>query len=443
MIEANIKIIEELKFFLMEVKNNNDYRKILLDGENAFTRDRCLPLENIVCLIINMLKKSLSIEIQNFFEAINEADSTCTKSAFSQQRVKLKHEFFVLWNVILVDSFYLYYKDYLKRWNGFRLIAFDGSTEYLINEEKVIEYFGVQENQSTSIAMGRIMTAYDVLNGITVSSVLLPISNSEQAIVNSWIDLIEEDMLSIYDRGFPSFVTIYLLNNQERERRFLMRTRTNFNKEVIEFSKNRSKSRIVEFKANADAVKQLEKYGYKITLETTVKVRLVKVILDDGTIEILITNLYDSKEYPVKIFKELYFKRWGIETNYDELKNKLQLESFSGHRPETILQDFYANIFIGNLQSIISKQCEKELFEKTNHRKHDYKINKNVSIGMMKNKIIFLFLDESPRNILCDLQRLFLKNIEPIRPGRKYERKPKIKRLKGKYQTLSNYRRAI
>ena len=49
-----------------------------------------------------------------------------------------------------------------------------------------------------------------------------------------------------------------------------------------------------------------------------IKVRLVSVKLDDGSIEVLMTSLLNSKKYRSKLFKELYFKRWGVETYYDE-----------------------------------------------------------------------------------------------------------------------------
>ena len=39
--------------------------------------------------------------------------------------------------------------------------------------------------------------------------------------------------------------------------------------------------------------------------------RLVKVILDDGEIEILATSLLDDKIYKTNDFKILYWKRWG------------------------------------------------------------------------------------------------------------------------------------
>jgi len=443
MINANIKIIEELKEYISTIKQDDTKRRLFTTSEKDFTKNRKLPLERIVLLIINMLKKSLSIELKEFFDTIGQTNLTCSKAAFCLQRVKLKFDFFCWWNVVLVNSFYHYHKQHVKRWNGYRIVAVDGSTEYLINKPEVVKYFGVQYNGTVSIAMGRIMSYYDVLNDITIGSCLLPISCSEQAIVNTSISTYESDMLFLYDRGFPSYATIYLHQEQEQEIKFVMRCKNKFNNEVIAFEQSKAKSQIVEFKVGYATIKELAKHGYKITIDTRIKVRLVKVFLDNGTVEILITNLYDKMQYPTKIFKDLYFKRWGIETNYNKQKNCLQLECFSGQKVITILQDFYASIFVGNLQSIINKQCEKKLEEINSKRKHCYKVNTNVSIGMMKNRMIFLFMSFNPKQILQELENLFVKNLEPIRPNRKYERLVKVKRTKGKYQTITNYKRAI
>lgn len=438
MINANIKIIEDLKMFLELSKE----KRLFTKDEKAFTKTRKLSYERIVVLIINMLKRSLSIEINEFFDTINSG-IRCTKSAFVQQRLKLKYDFFMWWNVAIVESYYQHYNKDVKRWHDFRVMAVDGSSEYLINTKEVKDYFGTQLNQSTSVAMGRIMSIYDVLNEITVVSHLLPITYSEKEVINNWIPYYEPDMLFLYDRGFPSYTTIFLHMAQEKEIKFVMRCRNNFNAEVSAFVAGSEKSKIVEFTPNESAIKELKRYGYIVTKETKIKVRLVKVLLDTGETEVLITNLYDKKEFPTLLFKEIYFMRWGIETSYGTQKNTLQLESFSGQKVETILQDFYANIFIANLQSIISKQCEPKITEQTKHRKHKYKVNRNIAIGTMKHRIVKLFLYKKPREVLEELEEIFLRNIEPIRPNRKYKRVIRARRMKGKYQTLTNYKRAI
>jgi hypothetical protein len=61
----------------------------------------------------------------------------------------------------------------------------------------------------------------------------------------------------------------------------------------------------------------------------------------------------------------------------------------------------------------------------------------------MKNRVIDMFLSNEPGNILIELQNLFSKYIQPIRPNRKVPRIKKLKRRSGKYKTLTNYKRAI
>lgn len=76
-------------------------------------------------------------------------------------------------------------------------------------------------------------------------------------------------------------------------------------------------------------------------------------------------------------------------------------------------------------------------------RKYQYQINRNVSWAALKNNIIKLFLENDSQGVLLHLQKLFQQNIEPIRPGRTYLRVIDYKRKKGKYQTYTNYKRAI
>src|SRR6202012_2583648 len=109
-----------------------------------------------------------------------------------------------------------------------------------------------------------------------------------------------------------------------------------------------------------------------------------------GEVEVLITTLLDSQKYPAKMFKELYFLRWGVETFYNELKNKLKIEHFTGYSQVSIQQDFYCAIFISNLQSVIVNDLTEELSLQNEGKKYDYKINTNISYGFLKNRILEL-----------------------------------------------------
>jgi len=70
----------------------------------------------------------------------------------------------------------------------------------------------------------------------------------------------------------------------------------------------------------------------------------VTVRLSTGELEILVTSLLDEEGYPTAAFKEIYNLRWGVETLYDVVKNRLSLENFSGKTAHAVLQDFHALI---------------------------------------------------------------------------------------------------
>ena len=107
-------------------------------------------------------------------------------------------------------------------------------------------------------------------------------------------------------------------------------------------------------------------------------VRVFKVILDSGKEEILITNLR-AKHLSRKEIGELYFTRWGIETKFDSLKNKLELENMSGRRVITTYQDFWAKLDLANTMAALEYATNDNIKAKTadNSNKHDQTTNEN------------------------------------------------------------------
>jgi hypothetical protein len=93
-VKLNLKTIEALKCFLDKVLSDAELRKQVTGSENNFTRTRKLPLPLLAGFILNMVKRSLSVEIQDFFHSLGKGSFSCTKSAFSQHRTKLLPLFF-------------------------------------------------------------------------------------------------------------------------------------------------------------------------------------------------------------------------------------------------------------------------------------------------------------------------------------------------------------
>ena len=78
--------------------------------------------------------------------------------------------------------------------------------------------------------------------------------------------------------------------------------------------------------------------------------------MPSGEQETLITNL-DTADASFEECKLLYFKRWNIEINYDDLKNKLEIENFTGDSVRVIEQDFFATLLLANIATLISEDA--------------------------------------------------------------------------------------
>lgn len=444
--DANIAIINDLKQFIRRSGDCEELRHLFTTCHTDFSRHRKLGFERLVLLLINFFKKSYAIEIADFYSLLSLEDSAVSKSAFCQQRMKIKEIFFECLNEILVQSFYRNYAADVKRWQGMRVIAVDGTTVSLFHQQEVISHFGAHRNQNKKkkiSPMAKAVSAFDVLNKITLKADLYPFATSETKIAQNWLPYYEPDMLLIYDRGFVGFNHMYLHQSKEAPQPFLIRLPVRFTHEIRAFVESGNTDAVVSFRAGKHSSDLLFKHGFLVPADSTLDIRLIRVILQDGTVEVLATNLFDTQQYPHTVFKDLYFMRWGIETNFEIVKNKLQLESFSGQKVQTIMQDFHVIFFLSNLQELISKPCHQLINRRTKDTRHDYKINKNIAIGLMKNRVIELLINDKPETTLKLLEHLFLKHLIPIRPNRKYPRNRKHTKSERKYQTLTNYKRAM
>jgi hypothetical protein len=437
---ANLRIISDLKKFLMEISSHTGLWRKCVVSETAFTRNRSLPFNTLVLLILNLPKRSLSIEISSFFAHIQQ--KSCSKAAFCLQRAKLKPFFFVLWNRVLIHSFYRYYSDRVKRWKGFILLAFDGSTISLPDTKELSDSYGrTISKKGTHGVASHSSVMYDVLNKLVLDGTMNHYHTNERSAVMGHLTQTPKNSLLTFDRGYPGYWLFYLLSQQQYK--FVMRAPAHYNNVVKTFLRSSEQDSIKQFFPDYDAIKQMQEMGITVTKKTAIYLRLVKIPLKTGETEILITNLYSAELFSRRDLSEVYTLRWNIETCFGTLKNQLQIESFSGIRKVCVEQDYFANLFVYNLQSIIEKQCEQAVAEVSKNRILNYQINKNLSWSFLKNKMIDLFLGEKPKQILLELQALFEQHLEPVRPNRSYPRTQRRINKNGKYHTLTNYKRAI
>jgi hypothetical protein len=212
--------------------------------------------------------------------------------------------------------------------------------------------------------------------------------------------------LVLFDRGYPSLELIKWL--QEKNIDFLMRVRQKFDTGIDALPRG-------------DHQVALEKGG-----RGPVAVRVIKFRLPSGEIETLITSLR-GKEYKHTLFKGLYFKRWPIETKYDEIKKKLEVENFSGRLVDNIRQDFYASMYLSNIAGGLYEEAQEivEEEQRGKENKWEYQVNVNHEIGVLKDRLILLLLEDDPnkRGLMFDqMIGLLKRRIIPIRPNRSLPR---------------------
>jgi hypothetical protein len=440
MFGTNLKIIEELKQFISLVNEHPEVLEQFTTSNRAFTRERKLTFPRLVLLIGKLCKKTLSVELESFFAEL-EVKLTCTVSAFTQQRQKLQPLFYKAWNELLLLSYYHHYGKDVKRWKGYRLIAADGSNISLVNTPALQHYFGGQSNQQCFYVQAKTFYCYDVLNRLTISAQIEPYRTGELPIAYANMNNLQNDMLMIYDRHFFNFKMMSLHLWHKPEIKFIIRAKDS-SLVVRSFIKSKAKSTIIHLPVTAYALEQLTASGYKVDKSTTIKVRLVRVELPH-TIEVLATNLWEEDGHANYEFKELYFKRWTIETNIGVQKNIFQLESFSGLTVQSVLQDFYATVFSNNLHAVLIKDAQQTIDSSETKRKYPLKINNNKSHGKFRSILIELFTSNEPKTILQMLHNYFIRDPLPIRKGRSFARIIKNKQSKSKHKTFMNYKPAF
>ena len=156
-------------------------------------------------------------------------------------------------------------------------------------------------------------------------------------------------------------------------------------------------------------------------LPAQIKLRFVRVQLENGQYEVLVTNLLDETEFPTADFLDIYHMRWGVEGFYAILKTRLNLENFSGKTAQSIYQDFYSTVYLTGLETILTTDINDILAKK--NVKHKQQVNHVVSFNAIKNQVFELLCSNQPANVVIDrLEKLFLTNRVSIRDKRKVPR---------------------
>ena len=372
----------------------------------------------------------------------NIFSTTVTASAYSQARQKLLHTAYIEINQDTLNGYYENDPDSefkRERFLGYRLIAGDGSVIILPGNKDVTDKFGstkIKNNIDRDLGTytsGLFMCHYDVLNNLAIDCKLEHCKTYEVNSAIASFDNFSEDDLLIYDRGFASYKILATLIKNNKS--YLIRFPTATFKAVQEmFSDSGPWSREITLKVPKDQkslIKELE-------LPEEITVRFVKVILSTGEVEVLATSLRNN-EITQDDFKDLYNRRWGVESYFLKIKSRLSLENFTGKSVESIMQDFWSTIYISNLETVLTEDVNTELKKKNNNSNKSNKkqaVNKAVSFNVIKTMAFdLLYSNYDTDETLKKMLKLFVTNPVIKRPERE------VKRYKTSARTSLNFQK--
>ena len=411
---------------------NSERSCFVMDPDKDFTRTRKCSFQSLLLLLLTMESHSLNHELRNFFQGCDGQPPT--KSAIVQQREKLNDAVFPYLFNSLNEAF-----AFKKLFHGYHLLACDGSAVNIPPFRNDTDTYIASNTSDVGYHQMHLNAVYDLLEERYVDVLTQP-----RAAVNereAFISFLFRNPLpgkSIYlaDRGYYSInVLAYLLmaeqsfvfrmNSEEVRNSLLTRFKLPDKEEFdinLDFAVTRSFKKIYrDDPEKYICIRPNRTFDFIDVDDKTstfpISIRLIKVKIDEGIYEYLITNL-PADAFGKNTLKHLYHLRWGIETSFRFLKYNVALNYFHSKRRDFIIQEIYARLVLYNLTMLLvhsvspPKRCTK----------HKYKISVSDAVITCRNFILNKIKHS-------EVKPLLLKYLTCVRPSRTFIRKNRSKRF--------------
>lgn len=394
-----------------------------------FTRNRKLSFEDIVILMLSMGGNSIYRELLEHFKY---DITTATASAFVQQRDKilpsaLQHLF----------KTFTYSFDNYKKFNGYRLLAADGSALNIAHNPRDSQTYIKCHSNARGFNVLHLNALFDLCNKVYIDANIQPIKSlNENKALTDMVDrsTLSSNVIVIADRGYESYNTCAHI--EEKGWKYVIRVKDINSKGIasslrlpscetfdtriyLKLTRRNTK----EIKANPQIYKYMpinSRFDYleqKSPNFYPISFRVIRFKISEDSFETIITNL-DKHEFSLGAIKKLYHMRWGIETSFRELKYAIGLVNFHSKKVEFIEQEVFAKLTMYNFCEIITLN----VIVTHKQRKHEYQVNFTVAIYICR-----YFFKHPDDKKPPDIEALIKQNILPVRKGRKDQRKLRTK----------------
>ena len=333
---------------------------IIDDGKQHFVRNRKTTQESIMKYPLYNHGRTTAVEAIYFIRnEKKDKNMTITKSDISQRRKLLQHLCYVDMNEDFIDGIY---NDPERpgTFKGFSIFACDtsvcdapniGYTEKQLKELNNPHFNRLKKElirfRASCIADTQtdLILTSEIVNSKKETEIELAMKHLDN--LNQRIDM--TNTITTYDRGYAGLEL--MLKHMSIDSYFLIRLRSDDFQNDKKYMKSNDEFINININSNRTQNFHNEELKKEALKNRSTKIRITEIELIDKKgqpyIERLASNLPIDK-FSTNDLKELYNKRWKIETNFDRLKNIIHIENFSGYNEEIIQQDFYANIFMFN-----------------------------------------------------------------------------------------------
>ena len=404
------------------------------DPTRDFTRERKLPLREVISVLLCMEGGSLTGELLRYLGC---SQHTASSSAFIQQRQKINEFAFPsLFDLFVRNT------DKDSLYKGYRLLAADGSDIQIPTDPKHADSYFPATNGQAPYSLLHLDAVYDLLQHTYMDAAVCGRRNwNEKGVLCNMVDRSSiAKALIIADRGYESYNL--MAHIQEKGWKYLIRIKDIHSSGIaagldlpdrdefdIWFHFHFTKRQTAEAKQllnNKQKYKWIPATHPFDFLPLTSKkydplsfyylpFQVVRFKISDSTYETVITNL-EEVDFPPDELKRLYGMRWGIETSFRELKYTVGLLHFHAKKVENITQEIFARLIMYNFSELITSHVVIRKF----NRKHPCKANFSVAVQVCRQ---FLLGNISPPDVEATISR----NVSVIRTGRSNPRNMIVK----------------
>ena len=215
---------------------------------------------------------------------------------------------------------------------------------------------------------------------------------------------LKQKIIIIFDRGYPSLELLNYLDEQKIA--YIVRISSTFCKnERQQTESNDSVVKILNTKTKLMKLKAKNEDLYeKIKDNEFTATRLIRDKTPAGDEFAILTSLPDDIKSEEII--SAYFLRWKIENAYNTIKNKMRFESVTGNASIYVEQDFLAQVYVYNMMEDVRHTAEEKLQKKPDKYMYPQRINQNVAIGIFKDELLDMALEENDRIRVRKLKRI-------------------------------------